>query len=687
MEQKMYDKYACWCETTSARKANDIHQAMADIKSLSAKILEAKGLVATRAAEIAGLSNDMEENERTQAEATGIRQKENGAFADNKAEMEQTLGALERAIETLSGAGTKSALLQMGKPQDELTLLRTAAAVHEAIKKLPGERLLTPKQLSVLQSFTSDPAEYYDQKAEKKASYSPASATIQGILKDMYDTFSMNLEKSTETEATQQKNFEGVSSVSAKEMSILAATKVKKEQEKAEAEKVLADASQELDDTKKDMEADVALFDNTKKICASKAAEWSERVRARTEELAGINKALETLTSDDAKALFNKAIKPGKETFLQVSSVQGNAMIKPQLQEKVFHILKKVATKTKSLRLASVAAQVRASGHFDTVIAAVDKMVTDLQKEQKDDFDHKDWCKEETFKNEQESSRYEYKIEKLDGKIAKFTGQLENLETTRAETTAQITEVTEDIEKMEDARKEAHSVFQGKKADDEGASKLLAAAIESLSAFYKNNGIETGPVQGSINLLQRREARAPVFEVSADQAPDSTFSSAGKSSGASKGIISTLTMIKEDLDDEISNGVKEEEESQVEFEEQLSAAKKLKQDLIDTKTNLEEAISNTNDEIDAHQETKADRQADLNAEHEYLWSIKPDCTWMLNTFDDRRKKRDVEIDGLRQSIALLEGSMEEANAAGEPLALAQQPSFDDEAFGRLSFKH
>merc|ERR1711988_614861 len=27
-EQKAYDKYACWCEATSARKANDIHREM-----------------------------------------------------------------------------------------------------------------------------------------------------------------------------------------------------------------------------------------------------------------------------------------------------------------------------------------------------------------------------------------------------------------------------------------------------------------------------------------------------------------------------------------------------------------------------------------------------------------------------------------------------------------------------------
>merc|ERR1719388_271435 len=145
-------------------------------------------------------------------------------------------------------------------------------------------------------------------------------------------------------------------------------------------------------------------------------------------------------------------------------------------------------------------------------------------------------------------------------------------------------------------------------------------------------------------------------------------------------------MIKEDLDDEISNGVKEEEESQTEFEKQLGAANKLKSDLTDKKTNLEEAISSKNDEIDAHNEEKADRQADLDAENEYLWSIKPDCTWVLNTFEDRRKKRDTEIAGLRESIGMLQGAMEEANAGGEAMALTQkQVSFDDSSFDRVHF--
>merc|ERR1719355_364073 len=103
------------------------------------------------------------------------------------------------------------------------------------MKRLPLGHQLSAKQLSVLSAFTRDPAEYYDQKAEKKASYSPASATIHGILKDMYVSFVMNLEKSTETEATQFKNYESVSSVAAKEMKSLSDTKAKMEGEKADA--------------------------------------------------------------------------------------------------------------------------------------------------------------------------------------------------------------------------------------------------------------------------------------------------------------------------------------------------------------------------------------------------------------------------------------------------------------------
>merc|ERR1719451_72131 len=336
-----------------------------------------------------------------------------------------------------------------------------------------------------------------------------------GILKDMYDTFSLNLEKATETEAVAQKNYESLIGVKENEMATLVEQRTRREGEKADAEKDLADASQDLDDTTKQMKADTVFFDETKAACQAKADEWSERVRARTEEMAGINKALEILTGDDAKALFNKAIKPGKETFLQIDS-------ESQPSAKAYKTLKEHATKAKSLRLAAIAATLRTGGHFDAVIAEIDKMMATLKEEEKGDIEQRDWCKEETFKNEQEASRYEYKIERTDAKIMKLTTKLEELEGTRLKTIEQIQNTKTDIQNMEDTRNEEHAAFETAKSDDEGAVKLLAAAIESMTAFYKNNKIEMGPIQGAAKAL----VQEPVFEVSADEAPDATFTSA-----------------------------------------------------------------------------------------------------------------------------------------------------------------
>merc|ERR1719408_1116637 len=143
-----------------------------------------------------------------------------------------------------------------------------------------------------------------------------------------------------------------------------------------------------------------------------------------------------------------------------------------------------------------------------------------------------------------------------------------------------------------------------------------------------------------------------------------------------------MTMIKEDLDDEVKNGIKEEESDQTEFEEQLAKAKQLVDDLTEKKVNLQDAIASTNSEKDATNVEKGDNQKALEEEHEYLWSIKPDCTWMLNTFDERRKKRDLEIEGLQESKGMLQGA-----GAEELLQTAKAPQgFDDQAFGRLNIE-
>jgi len=95
-------------------------------------------------------------------------------------------------------------------------------------------------------------------------------------------------------------------------------------------------------------------------------------------EIKGMKEALKILTSDDAREMFAKAIKPGKETmFLQMDSESSAPA------QHAYAVLKRQATKTHSLRLAQVAASIRTtkSGHFDKVIASINDMIQTLKDE------------------------------------------------------------------------------------------------------------------------------------------------------------------------------------------------------------------------------------------------------------------------------------------------------------------
>merc|ERR1719146_601198 len=118
---------------------------------------------------------------------------------------------------------------------------------------------------------------------------------------------------------------------------------------------------------------------------------------------------------------------------------------------------------------------------------------------------------------------------------------------------------------MTKTREAEHKEFQTSKADDEAAIALLENATKALTSYYGNHSIDMGPIQGSVKFLHED----PAFEVSADQAPEAKFSGKGSHKGQSKGIVSIMTMIIEDLEDEVKNGVKDEVSSQTEYEKAM----------------------------------------------------------------------------------------------------------------------
>ena len=207
-EQKTYDKFACWCETTTQRKADNIDAGKKLIGETTTTILTLKGAIAVLASEIAEHEAEIAKNNEEMKKATSIREKENADYQQEKDYMETTLDSLHKAIQVLSGAGTGG----------DMGLLSVAAKVRSSILNSPRLMTLSEMDSKTLKTFLEnptsflqqEPVDYYEQKAQAKASYSPQSATVTGILKDMYDTFAADLEKANGDESNAQKGFEEV---------------------------------------------------------------------------------------------------------------------------------------------------------------------------------------------------------------------------------------------------------------------------------------------------------------------------------------------------------------------------------------------------------------------------------------------------------------------------------------------
>jgi len=339
---------------------------------------------------------------------------------------------------------------------------------------------------------------------------------------------------------------------------------------------------------------------------------------------------------------------------------------------KAWKTLKAHATKAKSLRLAAIASQLRLGGQFDDAIAAIDKMMVVLKQEEKEDIEERDWCKEETFKNEQEAARYQYKVEKFDAKLSKLNMKVEELEIANQKTIGLIGDTTANIETMETQRTEDHNAYASTKADDEGAATLLGSAIEAMSAFYDKEDVASF-------IQKKSEKREPEFAVEDDAAPEASFGYSKKNSGEAGGIVTLMTMIKEDLENEIAFGTKTEIEAQTSYEKELGEAKALKAKLESKKTNLEADIVEKTKQIADIEVLKEGDEELLHEEREYLASIKPDCDFILNAFDNRRERRAAEVEGLFDAKATLQGAQEK----GAGFVQTKQ----DGGFATMNFLH
>merc|ERR1719183_2061704 len=122
--------------------------------------------------------------------------------------------------------------------------------------------------------------------------------------------------------------------------------------------------------------------------CKTVDEEFAARSKIRGDEIVALSDVLGILTSDEARDLFARSV-GGAASFLQVE-----ASTRQRRTQRAFEHIARVANKHKNWMLMSLAVNVQLDA-FTVVKEKMDKMLVELEKQQKEEYEKNEKCKKD----------------------------------------------------------------------------------------------------------------------------------------------------------------------------------------------------------------------------------------------------------------------------------------------------
>merc|ERR1719174_2769253 len=254
--------------------------------------------------------------------------------------MKQAIAALKSAIDTLDEAtkdhkegvllAVRARLQGASKNGGMAELAMHQAALKQAVEL--GDRFLEKADATFLKRVLLGDVPKVDwkklnRKATFKMAYKARSFKIQGVLKKMHQTFTINLKDATDKENDAQTDYDNL--MKGKQGQLDASREALNKMESENGAKGMSrqESEDELNALKKQVKNDNKFIEQTKKALKEKKESWKVRSELRAGELAAISKAIYILHNDDARDLFKKSFAsqaPGE--FLQVAQKSALAL-------------------------------------------------------------------------------------------------------------------------------------------------------------------------------------------------------------------------------------------------------------------------------------------------------------------------------------------------------------------------
>merc|ERR1740123_31747 len=590
------------------------------------------------------------------AQAKGIRTNSATAFAKLKADLDTNTAACDKAISALS-SGVAGSFLQ------------TPAAF--ALKQAMSKREMSESDQSMITAFLSGGSDY-----------APQSGQIIGILKEMRDEMSADLADAVATEKADIVSH--TSFVGAKKKEIVALTNAveAKTQLVGELGVSIARMKHDLTDTQEALAGDKQFLADLDKSCATKTAEWEERSKTRSAELATLAETIKVLNDDDALELFKSTLPGATVSLVQVQA--GVTTRRKQALSMIREAQHKASSRDKpGLELLALAfAGTHSKEGFGKIISMIESMVNTLKQEQTEDDHKKEYCAVQLDSSDDKKKALERTIASEENAIAMAKDAIATLAGEIAALEAGINALDSSVAAATAQRKAENAEYKDLVASNTAAKQLLQFAINRLNQFY-NPKLYNPPAKTELSSEDRVYSNmgnpdsilttaapggiagtgiAVLAQVSAhDQKaapapPPATWGVYAKKSGETSGVISMITMLIGDLDKEVAEAETSEKDAQGDYAALMkdSAAKRATDSKVLTEKSA--AKADTEADLEAHTDAKEAGGRELLSTSKYIASLHAECDWLLQYFDVRKQARSDEIDSLLNAKAVLSGA-------------------------------
>merc|ERR1719230_1445735 len=400
------------------------------------------------------------------------------------------------------------------------------------------------------------------------------------------------------------------------------------------------------------LKTDIAYLKMLKERCEMMDKEWEARQKMRAEEMEACTKALAVLNSDDAQQTFSRTF---NAAFLQTLM---EATANKQLQSRASDLLKTEALKLNSPRLNALAVHVRLDA-FTKVKAAIKDMVAELQKQQKEEIAHKDFCIDGLHENKMKTDKKSREKESLEATIEDLTITIEELTKELAQLKQEIADDKIAQKRAGEDREKEHNEFEVIVADQRATQKYTSQALDVLKKFYDSNAAKRGslaqndapPGANTSHIKKTVAYEAKETEV-AGPPPPSGFGTYKKKAGVIPMIEDIIADAKkmemEAIRDE-ENAQKTYEDFVVETNSEIEVASKSIVDKTAEKATLEKQLAEA-------KESLANVSLELEQLANGLLDLHSSCDYILKNFDARQEARASEMDALKKAEAILSGA-------------------------------